>query len=165
MGSFTEAKQLWDETEAVQAELTGWGIHLNNQGSGDNGFNWLKDEKDLIRLVRLLPYIFIMDEAAEQEDLAFVNQLMDRVEQRQVSWSDARVKFNEHFGQDWDVLWWGPFADLLTSELEGPAWARGLFWDERSVADGKEIEEEDEGSPIPPDMKEQFAEWLAGWVS
>ena len=82
--------------------------------------NRLAGEKELREFIRILPYIFVGNDEPFEELVDPSNQLVMDLEENRIDWNQARDRFNEIFGNEWEALWWGPFKDLLVSDLKEP---------------------------------------------
>lgn len=151
------AEKMWHETQGVQPGSSDWGFHLEHDMAGVSGFNWVKDEQELIRFLRLLPYMLSEGIEPDEETLAAVNEVLDQIENGTLGWVAAISLFNQAYDGVWNVLWWGPLQDLLESEAEDPAWVRELFWESRE-------DSEESTRPIPAELEREFATWLTEWA-
>ena len=166
-----QAHKMWFDTQAVQPKQTDWGIFFKHEW-GSGGFNWLANEKELIQLFRLLHYVLYDFTEPEEDDLEaysgfveeseLVNTLASDLEQGKTDLSAVIERFNENTVDNyWQIQWIGPFEDLLVNPAEGPSEVRMRFWEENL---GTDTEDDENDQPIPKELADEFAAWLADYV-
>lgn len=161
MKSFEEVRDIFNDAAVVKPDAGYWGIHVNERVSGFNVFYWGENKDKLLDLLLLFPIFFLVGDNPDKSDIDFMENLSGGLKSGSLDIQKAIEQFEDHF-KDYEILWCAPFEDLLNGDGSSPRWVRSMFWSEQEQTRDSD---EDNESPIPSELEDEFAEMISEWSS
>jgi hypothetical protein len=163
----TRSQSIAAAAGAQTPQRSSWGMFYDEDragaaGTGSSGFLWFDSRAALLEYAATyLAYVGAEPHLGWEEAAARVRQAVEALVGGRSDEAAALAEINEHLRGCVQLLWWGPFEDILTGDGAFPRLVRAWwFADDDEPGD----DASSDVPPIEPEMIDDFADdiWQYG---